>query len=157
MGSLLKDTPHLQVNPHAPPALFPSHRQGSVLTHLLSPPTCRPRTLPMSGIARYVASRFQGPSDSQRGSARPPLHCGAILHCAGRPPFISTCTSGRALGLAGCNEQRSREHSQQASARSHSNARLNPLLKCQAVGQSCWTSWTGPQQDTRFQIPPHPC
>ena len=61
MGSLLKDTPHPQVNPHAPPALFPSHRQGSVLTHLLSPPTCRPWTLPTSGSHTMWPHVSKGP------------------------------------------------------------------------------------------------
>lgn len=61
MGSLLKDTPHPQVNPHAPPALFPSHRQGSVLSHLLSPPTCRPWTLPTSGSHTMWPHVSKGP------------------------------------------------------------------------------------------------
>ena len=160
MGSLLKDTPHPQVNPHTPPALFPSHRQGSVLSHLLSRLPADPGHFPrvdrtLCGLTFPRALRFTA---SQPAA---PLHCGAILPCAGRPPFIYSSPaaghSGRALGFAGCDEQGSREHSQQASARSHSNARLTPLLKCPAVGQSCWTSWTGPQQHMGFQIPPHPC
>ena len=154
---------------HPTPAGQPPHAPSSVpkpQAGVCSQPPSVPAYLPTldtshEWIAHYVASRFQGPSASQRLS--PPLPFTAEQYSPARadhPSFTAAPAaghSGRALGFAGCDEQGSREHSQQASARSHSNARLTPLLKCPAVGQSCWASWTGPQQHMGFQIPPHPC